>query len=525
MASEADKTVNEPFPAVEDECSQGRNSADVSRMRSRTISNASSTHRPRRTSIARAFLESNPPNGMWQATGEIAAKAPTLVEIRRGSFSQGGWTEEGQRENRGTDPHEIQRSRRSRHSSASTRSRATNATGVGTPTANLDIHPEEDEHTHLEQEQAIRRTSHTPSLQITNHPSTQQPPNQTETTDASSSSEQTNSTDSKLVGPDETGTYPNGYRFPPKHTWREATLIGLKAFWRFIWTPFGFVVFIYGLNVVGWGAMIFFVLLNAAPAMCHPSCDSDDSPRKKWIETDSQVLNALFCVTGFGLIPWRFRDLWWELHWRLFGSKRALRFLAGIHRGWFRLAGSEELDDKIGPPVIYTKKNPQLSSSPPPSTDAQIAELEANDALPLPATSIPPAPLTGVRAPPTATWKLDFVVWMYVINTLLQVVLCVAMWNWNRFNRPSWLQGFAIALACTVAILAGLLVFIEGKKIKAVEGIPVHEEEVFEDIENQNKSEKTEAKPNEKSSNDTAREELVVSRVEKKKGRHWYERH
>ena len=57
--------------------------------------------------------------------------------------------------------------------------------------------------------------------------------------------------------------------------------------------------------------MLFFLLLNAAPAMCHPSCNDDYSSRKIWLEIDSQILNALFCVTGFGLAPWRFRDFYW----------------------------------------------------------------------------------------------------------------------------------------------------------------------------------------------------------------------
>ncbi|KFY94778.1 hypothetical protein V498_03727 [Pseudogymnoascus sp. VKM F-4517 (FW-2822)] len=35
--------------------------------------------------------------------------------------------------------------------------------------------------------------------------------------------------------------------------------------------------------------------------MCHPTCDDINSPRRVWIEIDSQILNALFCVTGFGL--------------------------------------------------------------------------------------------------------------------------------------------------------------------------------------------------------------------------------
>jgi MFS family permease len=36
----------------------------------------------------------------------------------------------------------------------------------------------------------------------------------------------------------------------------------------------------------------------------------EEYTRKVWIEIDSQILNALFCVTGLGLIPWRVRDLY-----------------------------------------------------------------------------------------------------------------------------------------------------------------------------------------------------------------------
>jgi hypothetical protein len=65
--------------------------------------------------------------------------------------------------------------------------------------------------------------------------------------------------------------------------------------------------------------MLFFLLLKAAPAMNHPDGgDADSSPRKIWIEIDSQILNALFCVTGFGLAPWRFRDLYWYIQARVF---------------------------------------------------------------------------------------------------------------------------------------------------------------------------------------------------------------
>lgn len=289
------------------------------------------------------------------------------------------------------------------------------------------------------------------------------------------------------IGPDETGTYPNGYRFPPKHTWKESTVIGLKAFGKFTMTPFGFIVTIYGLNVVAWGAMIFFVLLNAAPAMCHPSCDADESPRQKWIEIDAQILNALFCVTGFGLIPWRFRDFYFLMRWRLLKSHDDLRKLAGVHRGWFRLPASDDLPDYIGPPPIYEEGAPRAKNAPPPYSATELEQMESNPALPLPLSSIPAAPLTGVRAKPTKLWYLDLVVWMYVWNTIFQICLSGCMWGMNRFTRPAWTTGLFISIGCVVAIVAGLVVFFQGKAVKNVEGIPVDEEDLDDsgDVEKQ----------------------------------------
>lgn len=97
-----------------------------------------------------------------------------------------------------------------------------------------------------------------------------------------------------------TDPFENGYQFPPKHTRFEATVIGLKAFWKFTCTPLGFFVVLYGLLVVAFGGMLFLLLCNAAPAMCKPSCNDINSPRRIWVEYDSQIVNALFCVTGFG---------------------------------------------------------------------------------------------------------------------------------------------------------------------------------------------------------------------------------
>jgi hypothetical protein len=57
--------------------------------------------------------------------------------------------------------------------------------------------------------------------------------------------------------------FPNGYHFPPKHSFGESTRLGLIAFWKYFLTPVGFAVTIYGLNVVAWGGMLFLLLCNA----------------------------------------------------------------------------------------------------------------------------------------------------------------------------------------------------------------------------------------------------------------------
>jgi Protein of unknown function (DUF2985) len=447
--------------------------------------NSRPPQRRRTSSLSQSFLNSNPPYGMWQATGEVASKIPTLGEIRKGSFCADGWREEGQMEERGESPHQVQKRRASRASSISA-SRHRRST-----TSPLSSRMDEREeffpaiHSQVGEETSRMPDTIPESLHMDGTADEKSAKLRTipEPTKVSSNSDHPSVHSQASVTPDETGTYPNGYRFPPKHTWWQSTVIGLKAFWKFFCTPFGFLVTIYGLNVVGWGAMIFFVLLNAAPAMCHPTCNDNSSARKIWIEIDSQILNALFCVTGFGLIPWRFRDFYYLIQWRVFKKYDYFRRLAGHNRGWFRLPGSDQLDPLLTPPPVYNKKNPKRVDSPPEWSEEEIAELEKNPAVLLPATSMPPPPLTGVRAPPTKPIMIDVVVWMYVLNTVFQACLAGVMWGLNRFTRPGWVTGFLVAIACLVGIAAGVVVFREGKKIKKVEGIPVEEEEAESDAE------------------------------------------
>jgi hypothetical protein len=179
--------------------------------------------------------------------------------------------------------------------------------------------------------------------------------------------------------------------------------------------------------------MLFFLLLNAAPAMCHPSCNDDYSARKIWLEIDSQILNALFCVTGFGLAPWRFRDFYWVKRSIHFHDRHAMSRLFNQNKAWFR------------PPAWFNE------------SEEGESEMEK-------------VTFTGKRAPPTSMWKLAFTVDMMVLNTLLQAVLCFFMWHYNRLNRPTWATGTFIALGCGVAMFAGIMSWWEGRKVKKIEG-------------------------------------------------------
>lgn len=63
--------------------------------------------------------------------------------------------------------------------------------------------------------------------------------------------------------PPATAPYANGYHFPPSKNFGQSTKEGLIAFWNYFTTPLGFLVVLYGLNVVAWGGMLFLLLCNA----------------------------------------------------------------------------------------------------------------------------------------------------------------------------------------------------------------------------------------------------------------------
>ena len=463
------------------------------------------------------FLESNPPPGFLIATGTVASKAPTLRDIRRGSSETSQENGEG----------------RSRNSSLLSRPSPTVPSPTPTPATRTSLGFSRPPRISLGQQDVIQedrgdedgfpdmvfgrgrldnqsfdRGNRRPEAIVSDTKLKGVDANLDEDLDEDDEEDEDleairlrrkRNSDQKLakmfgeaptashvvpqpgtkepsdisVTADRQTPYPNGYIPPPKHTWSQATVIGLKAFWKFTLTPLGFLIVLYGLNVVAWGGMLFLLLCNAAPAMCYPAylhgrkdCNDLASPRRIWIETDSQILNALFCVTGFGLAPWRFRDLYYLLQYRVRGRKDALRRLAGINRSWFRLEGSQDLPLTK---VTLGEKGAEVSS--------EYRDGKFDDVLPLPLKQAPDPPLTGIRAPPTKLWKLDYVIWAYVANTALQGVLSGFMWGYNRYKRPSWSTGLFVALACIVAAMGGLMAFMEGKRVKKVEGVPVPEAE------------------------------------------------
>jgi hypothetical protein len=232
----------------------------------------------------------------------------------------------------------------------------------------------------------------------------------------------------------------------------------LRKAWNWLTTPKGFFMTLYGLNIIAWGGMLFLLMCNAAPAMCHPTCDDLYSARRKWIEIDSQILNALFCVTGFGLAPWRFRDLYWWFCWRLGGAPKRLcgiARLASINKSWCRFPGP----GTGGSCVCH-------------GDASSIEDVSGESATPT-KTPLNPSLLSVTMTPPTAPWKIDLFVWCNIWNTIFQACLAGCMWGMDRFNRPSWTTGLFVALACGVAGVSGWVSFREGRRVARYEGADV----------------------------------------------------
>ncbi|KAL4887573.1 hypothetical protein BJY04DRAFT_212604 [Aspergillus karnatakaensis] len=335
-------------------------------------------------STATRLLEYSPASGMWQATGTAIAHAPNITDLR--SPDEVGFNVHG---------HSVRRVGIQNSLSGDRRERQIRA--VGSMNGNTPATLESEDEKSIDGVDETPLTTTSPTLETTRQEVTQ-----------------------NVSAP-----------------WSTVCRNASVAAWKFICTPTGLFITIYGLNVIAWGAMLFFLLLNVG---------SMSKERKElWIEIDSQILNALFCLTSWGLAPWRIRDTYWLLVWR-FGSgersKESIRQLAKRNASWFRMRDGGHGDGE-----------------------------EASDQVPLRKT------LTGRIAPATSSWKMDFVVVNMLLNSLFQVGMATFMWYYNKDNRPSFGVGLFIGLGCLSSLLAGVMSWWEGRKIKRIEGAGLQRDE------------------------------------------------
>lgn len=501
------------------------------RKRSSTLNSVSSVTQNIASFTGDLVLNRDPAPGFFAATAQTTSKAPTLAEIRRGSFGEEGWSVHqhgsnaaGKGTGRGSGSGSWKRSwsgsgskKGSRDSIKRGESHGHGPGAVAEPFAPLTEEPTsmgDDagglKREEVEREREVVEEGFGDDARIRGEPIEGKPPytagpHPSAPADKEDRLLATTSTDRPAPS---SRAYSSGYIPPPKIPWTQSTAIALKAFWRWFITPFGFVVTIYGLNVVAWGGMLFLLLCGAAPAMCHApiptpenrekmtpvaalnlpgpyyrNCNDINSPRRIWIEIDSQILNALFCVTGLGLVPWRFRDLYYILRYRfasaqkqgLEGKMYGLRVLAGIYKGWFRLPGSETLDTTPSREyLLRLEKEQSATNSSSPTSDLESAPSSTPDhdiRIPLPLSKAPENPVTSIRAPPTKVWLLDFFIWCQIWNTIFQVCLCGFMWGLDRYDRPPWSTGLFIALAFIIAGVGGVVSFVQGRRVKRVEGV------------------------------------------------------
>lgn len=224
----------------------------------------------------------------------------------------------------------------------------------------------------------------------------------------------------------------------------------LSGFWGYIKTPMGFFAFVYGFLCAFWGAAI--VLFLAKIINLHNK-DRQDF----WVEISSQVTNALFTVTGVGLIPWRVIDTYRIAKiWHYRQVTRRLRRNAKLPA----LIDGNDLPDPIYNPnyvhVLSERQQADLHYQQQKFMASQTwyrpHETETHKAFPI---------------------KTALFICLYTdFNSVFQCMLCGCMWGLNRFQRPAWTTGSLIPASFLCGIAAGVLIWRGGnqtKKVKEVE--------------------------------------------------------
>ncbi|CAE6404563.1 unnamed protein product [Rhizoctonia solani] len=224
----------------------------------------------------------------------------------------------------------------------------------------------------------------------------------------------------------------------------------LTGFWDYVKTPMGFISFVYGFLCAFWGAAIVIFLVKII--------NLHNADRQGfWVEISSQIENALFTVTGVGLIPWRVIDTYRIAKiWHYRQVTRRLRRNAKLPA----LIDGNDLPDPVYNPnyvhVLSEKQQEDLHYQQQKFMASQTwyrpHETETHKAFPI---------------------KTALFICLYIdFNSVFQCMLCGCMWGLNRFERPAWTTGTLIPASFLCGIAAGVLIWRGGnqtKKVKEVE--------------------------------------------------------
>jgi len=218
----------------------------------------------------------------------------------------------------------------------------------------------------------------------------------------------------------------------------------LKGLWQFLKTPTGIITGIYGFLVAFWGAAIVLFLLKWINV-------HNTQTQKFWIEISSQVENALFTLTGVGLIPWRVMDTYRIAQiWNLQRISRNLRKEKGLPP----LENEHDLPDPDLDPNfthVLTDKQQKI---------LRVCQKRFMKSQ----TWYRPHATDTHRAFPINTALL--ICLLVDGNSIFQIILCGTMWGFDRYDRPPWTTGILIPLSFLCGIGAGVFITRGGNKTK-----------------------------------------------------------
>jgi len=200
----------------------------------------------------------------------------------------------------------------------------------------------------------------------------------------------------------------------------------------------------YGFLCAFWGAAIVLFLIKWINV-------HNTEQQKFWVELSSQVENALFTLTGIGLLPWRVMDTY-----RILKIWRYKRLDATLRRqqSFPPLENQDDLPDPDLDPnfthVLTEKQQRDLRRQQKRFQKSQMwYRAHGTDTH---------------RAFPINTALL--ICLLVDGNSFFQCFLCGCMWGLNRYNRPAWTTGLLIPASFLCAIAAGVTIAKGGSKTK-----------------------------------------------------------